>query len=93
LQRLLIPFGHRKWTRVLAAESGDAGRHGAPESGGALFAPPIHDENAPDLYIPLMAVITYVLLVGLLKGTRMRFTPEVRGRDELPCRRLIASFC
>jgi len=33
--------------------------------------------NAPDLYIPLMSFITYVLLVGYCKGANNKFTPEV----------------
>jgi protein transport protein YIF1 len=33
--------------------------------------------NAPDLYLPVMAFVTYVLLVGYVKGTNNNFTPEV----------------
>lgn len=32
--------------------------------------------NAPDLYIPTMAVVTYVLVYGLVLGTRNQFHPE-----------------
>jgi len=39
--------------------------------------PPSNDANAPDLYLPLMALSTYVLTVGLAKGTSMKFDPEV----------------
>lgn len=35
------------------------------------------DLNAPDLYIPSMFFITYVLLVSALRGTKDDFTPEV----------------
>jgi protein transport protein YIF1 len=38
---------------------------------------PRHDVNAPDLYLPVMAFVTYVLLVGYVKGTNNNFTPEV----------------
>ncbi len=38
---------------------------------------PRDDINAPDLYIPLMAFITYVLLFGLRKGLDAGFTPEL----------------
>ena len=38
---------------------------------------PKKDVNAPDLYIPLMSFITYVLLVGYCKGASNKFTPEV----------------
>ena len=32
------------------------------------WALPVEDLNAPDLYIPLMSFMSYVLVVGLLKG-------------------------
>lgn len=41
------------------------------------WALPKQDINAPDLYIPLMSFITYVLLVGFRKGLGKGFTPEV----------------
>ena len=40
-------------------------------------ASPVHDENAPDLYIPTMAFITYVLVSGLAKGVLNEFHPDV----------------
>ena len=41
------------------------------------WAIPKDDLNAPDLYLPLMSFITYVLLVGYCKGASNKFTPEV----------------
>lgn len=41
--------------------------------------PPRHDVNAPDLYIPSMAFITYILLAGMALGIQKRFSPEVLG--------------
>ena len=41
------------------------------------YALPITDEIAPDLYIPSMSLITYVILCALLYGTSGEFTPEV----------------
>jgi protein transport protein YIF1 len=38
---------------------------------------PISDENAPDLYIPTMSLITYVLLCAVVHGAAGKFTPEV----------------
>lgn len=35
---------------------------------------PRFDVNAPDLYIPAMAFITYVLVAGLALGTQNRYT-------------------
>lgn len=43
------------------------------------WKPPREDLNAPDLYIPVMAFITYMLLVGVALGQRHAFTPEVLG--------------
>lgn len=40
---------------------------------------PRYDINAPDLYIPLMAYITYIVLAGLALGIQDRFTPEQLG--------------
>eukprot|EP00540_Astrosyne_radiata_P014720 CAMPEP_0116864746 /NCGR_PEP_ID=MMETSP0418-20121206/24999_1 /TAXON_ID=1158023 /ORGANISM="Astrosyne radiata, Strain 13vi08-1A" /LENGTH=196 /DNA_ID=CAMNT_0004500013 /DNA_START=1 /DNA_END=587 /DNA_ORIENTATION=- len=41
------------------------------------FALPHADENAPDLYLPSMTLITYVLLCALCYGTAGKFSPEV----------------
>lgn len=40
---------------------------------------PRFDHNAPDLYIPLMAYITFIVLAGLLLGMQERFSPEQLG--------------
>ncbi|KAJ9102779.1 hypothetical protein QFC19_004697 [Naganishia cerealis] len=34
------------------------------------YLPPSHDTNAPDLYIPLMAFITYILLWSCFQGLK-----------------------
>lgn len=61
---------------------------GEGTGGGLKYQLPMIDENAPDLYIPLMAFITYVLVTGYAKGTSSSFTPEVlvqvRDRAFLP---------
>ncbi|KAI3932102.1 hypothetical protein MKW92_011834 [Papaver armeniacum] len=45
--------------------------------GGRLsYKPPVYDINAPDLYIPLMAFGTYVVLAGFLLGLSGKFSPE-----------------
>lgn len=68
LQIILFPFVHKKWER--SYESMDAG---------AQFKAPMEDHNAPDLYIPTMAFMTYILLMGYTLGTFGQFTPEVIG--------------
>lgn len=40
---------------------------------------PRYEINAPDLYIPTMAYVTYVLVAGLVLGTQQRFSPEQIG--------------
>jgi hypothetical protein len=43
------------------------------------FLPPREDINSPDLYIPVMAAVSYVLLVGFVLGLRKSFHPEQLG--------------
>jgi hypothetical protein len=42
-----------------------------------VYALPIVDDNAPDLYLPTMSLVTYVLLCALLYGASGKFSPEV----------------
>lgn len=46
------------------------------EGGPAEYQPPRNDSASPDLYIPLMALLTYVLLVGLFDSS---FSVELLG--------------
>lgn len=71
---LIYPIRHKSWVRELADEyqPDNKGEHTSHK-----FALPKQDKNAPDLYIPLMSFITYVLLFGLCKGLESGFTPEV----------------
>jgi hypothetical protein len=45
-------------------------------TGGHKYLPPRLDVNAPDLYIPFMAVCTYCLLASISKTLDGRFTPD-----------------
>ena len=45
-------------------------------SGGHRYQPPRQDVYAPDLYIPFMAVCTYVVLVSLLQTAAGKFTHD-----------------
>ncbi|CAJ1947304.1 unnamed protein product [Sphenostylis stenocarpa] len=66
LKVVLFPFLHRgHWTRITE-----------PVGGRLSYKPPIYDINAPDLYIPLMAFGTYVILAGLSLGLHGKFSPE-----------------
>lgn len=49
------------------------------------YALPINDDNAPDLYIPFMSLITYVLICALCYGTAGHFEPQVIVNVTIRC--------
>ncbi|XP_073178421.1 protein YIF1B isoform X3 [Lepidochelys kempii] len=61
---LLFPFMHQDWQVRYQQDTPVA---------------PRFDINAPDLYIPVMAFITYILVAGLALGTQNRFSPDILG--------------
>ncbi|RDL36547.1 Uncharacterized protein BP5553_05899 [Venustampulla echinocandica] len=63
---ILWPWRHKPWARKLAGPNGQ-------------FMPPRDDVNSPDMYIPVMALVTYILLSTLLAGLRGAFQPELLG--------------
>jgi len=65
LQILMLPFRHHEWERQHSAD------------GTGEMRPPSLDPNAPDLYLPLMGFLTYILVAGFVSGADGRFTPEV----------------
>lgn len=69
--KVLFPFIYRDWAREEKIEAA------ANSDGSIVYAMPLHDINAPDLYIPSMALLTYVLLCALCYGTAGKFDPEV----------------
>lgn len=71
LTMVLMPFVNKDWNRKTMAEvSGD---------GSTQYAPPVYDVNAPDLYIPLMSFVTYILLWLVFQGLKGEFHPELFG--------------
>ncbi|KAI9863182.1 MAG: hypothetical protein M1813_004002 [Trichoglossum hirsutum] len=67
---VLFPWRHRPWSRQQKVIPG--GQEG-------YFLPPREDINSPDMYIPSMAFVTYILLSALLAGLRGAFHPELLG--------------
>lgn len=61
---LVFPFAHQDWS--LKYDNSEP-------------VPPRYEINAPDLYIPSMSFVTYVLVCSLILGTQNRFTPEQLG--------------
>ena len=45
-------------------------------AGGHPFLPPRQDANAPDLYIPVMAFGTYLMLCSLAMAASKRWSPD-----------------
>jgi len=74
MKMLLFPFFKKKWTRLTVEDSQTTNEQNYYAS---KFVCPWDDENAPDLYIPLMSFVTFVLITGLAKGRANRFSPEV----------------
>jgi len=68
IKLVLFPLRHKYWKRRIQ-------RQGE----GEVYLPPRDDINAPDLYIPTMAFVTYILLIGYVMGTAYKFTPDVLG--------------
>lgn len=64
LALLLFPFTHSDWSIKYEQDSP---------------LQPRYERNAPDMYIPTMAYLTYVVVAGLALGTQERFTPEQLG--------------
>ncbi|KAA8908474.1 putative membrane protein [Sphaerosporella brunnea] len=75
LSLLLNPWRHVPWSRQITARA-SAQRPGEAET---MFLLPREDLNAPDMYIPLMSFVTYILLSALLYGLSGTFHPELLG--------------
>ena len=79
LQKLflvLFPWRHRPWSRQQRpSTTGTQDQNNYSY----YFLPPREDINSPDMYIPVMAFVSYILLSTLLAGLRGAFHPEVMG--------------
>ncbi|KAL1921160.1 uncharacterized protein VTP21DRAFT_10876 [Calcarisporiella thermophila] len=71
IKLLVFPWRHKPWARAIKRSENTGQIEG--------YRPPREDINSPDLYIPAMAFVTYVLLVGLIQGRARRFHPELLG--------------
>lgn len=67
---VLFPWRHKPWSRKQAV---------GPNGQDGWYLPPRDDVNSPDMYIPVMAIVTYVLLSTLVAGLRGQFQPELLG--------------
>ncbi|KAF9361000.1 hypothetical protein BGX26_006766 [Mortierella sp. AD094] len=71
LRLLVFPWRHKLWTRALKRSETTGETIG--------YLSPRDDINAPDMYIPVMAFVTYVLLIGISMGTTNKFRPDILG--------------
>lgn len=91
---MIFPFRHTTWQRIQTTISptntsslampGSIAVYSSGNDGGltcvpVLYALPKEDINAPDLYIPFMAFVTYVILVGIISGMGGKFKPDMLG--------------
>lgn len=78
LKLVLFPFIHKDWAVQYQLDQSPSDPASAQPKPVQLVQPRF-DVNAPDLYIPVMAYVTYVLLAGLVLGIQNRFSPEKLG--------------
>ncbi|KXN88694.1 Protein transport protein yif1 [Leucoagaricus sp. SymC.cos] len=71
LKLVLFPWTHKPWVRKIRRT----------ENGQSEWQPPREDINSPDLYIPVMAIVTYILLTAIHKGLEKNFNPKILGES------------
>lgn len=71
---ILFPFKNKNWNRSYAS-----GAAGSSDNSAETFAFPCDDPNAPDLYLPLMSIVTYILTIAIISGIKGEFHPQVFG--------------
>ncbi|EKM74715.1 hypothetical protein AGABI1DRAFT_47504 [Agaricus bisporus var. burnettii JB137-S8] len=71
LKLIIFPWMHKPWVRKVRRT----------ENGQSEWQPPREDINSPDLYIPVMAIVTYILLNALHRGLEKNFNPKILGES------------
>lgn len=74
LRLIYFPWRHKPWIRQ---RNESIGQDGLSVSAGYLS--PREDINSPDLYIPTMSVVTYIIVAAIYAGIQNKFHPEVLG--------------
>ncbi|KAK0613107.1 ER to Golgi transporter Yif1 [Bombardia bombarda] len=67
---VLFPWRHKPWSRKQAV---------GPNGQESWYLPPRDDINSPDMYIPVMSVVTYIFLQTVIAGLDGKFQPELFG--------------
>ncbi|KAK9237522.1 YIF1-domain-containing protein [Lipomyces kononenkoae] len=68
---ILFPWRHKPWARQMKRSEVSGTVEG--------YRDPRDDINAPDMYIPVMAFTTYILLSSILAGIHGVYHPEILG--------------
>ncbi|SCU96750.1 LADA_0H02542g1_1 [Lachancea dasiensis] len=68
LKIILLPFLHRNWQRLPGTQNGSGS--------GPTFQVPRIDVNSPDMYIPVMGLVTYILCWNFQQGLQGSFDPK-----------------
>ncbi|KAF5376353.1 hypothetical protein D9757_008646 [Collybiopsis confluens] len=71
IQLVVFPWTHKSWSRKVQRS----------EQGQVEYFTPRDDFNSPDLYIPLMAIVTYILISAFHSGLQSRFHPKILGES------------
>ncbi|EZF28388.1 transport protein [Trichophyton mentagrophytes] len=79
LALVLFPWRHKPWSRQQGRMAGAASANGQISQAQytSMYLPPRDDVNSPDMYIPAMALVTYILLSAVMAGLRGNFHPEI----------------
>ena len=74
-QLILFPFLSQSWRRLVTVG----------EDGQKYYLPPRQDVYAFDLYIPLMAIFTFIVTVGFTAGTKGIVSPQIISTSLSAC--------
>lgn len=77
LKQLLFPYLKtvNNWQRIVL-DSSNAQGGASTANGTSMYATPREDVNSPDMYIPVMGLITYILVWNIKQGLNGTFNPE-----------------
>lgn len=78
LKQLLFPYIKtvNNWQRIVSDSSSSTAASLNNGTSAVAYAPPRDDVNSPDMYIPLMGLITYILVWNIKQGLNGTFNPE-----------------
>lgn len=71
---VLFPFRHKSWARIERRND---------QNGKIDYSSPRDDINSPDLYIPVMSCVTYIILFAITMTADGNFNPEILGGTAL----------